>query len=65
MTGTRLNQIVAAGIAFVNSIFPLLVLTGAVDWTPDTLAAVYLVVSNFFTLLGLILAQSPATNTDG
>lgn len=64
MSGTRVNQLVAAGIAFVNSIIPVLVLTGAVSLTSDAVAAIYLAVSNFFTIVGLIFAESPATNTN-
>ena len=63
MTGTRVNQLVAAGIAFVNSVVPVLVLTGAVSLTTDAVAAIYLAVSNFGTVVGLIFAQSDTTNT--
>ncbi len=62
MTLTRTNALVAAGIAFVNSVFPFLVLVGVLDWTPETIAAAYLVVSNLLTTIGLIFASSPTTN---
>jgi len=63
VTGTRLNAIIAATIVLVNSVIPALQLLGAFHLTSDALAAVYLVVSNLGTLIGLIFAQSPATNT--
>ncbi len=64
MTLTRTNALIAAGIALVNSIVPFLQLIGVFHLTPDALAALYLVVSNFGTVLGLIFASSPATNVD-
>lgn len=64
MNGSRLNALVAAGIALVNSIIPFLILVGALTWTPDTVAAAYLIVSNVGTFIGLCFAQSSATNTD-
>lgn len=63
MTGTKLNQVIAAGIALVNSVIPFLILVGALHWTADTVAAAYLIVSNVGTFVGLLFAQSGATNT--
>lgn len=63
MTLTKTNAVIAALIALVNSIFPLLQILGVIDLTPDGMAAVYLVVSNVGTVAGLILAGSPVTNT--
>lgn len=63
MDGAKINKLVAAGIAAANSIVPVLVLTGAVSLTSDGVAAVYLAVSNVLTFVGLIFAQSEATNT--
>lgn len=63
MTGSRLNQINAAVFAVVQSLIPALILLGVLDWTADTTAAVLLVVTNTLTLVGLIFAQSPKTNT--
>lgn len=63
MTGSRLNQINAAVFAVVQSLIPALILLGVLDWTADTTAAVLLVVTNTLTLVGLVFAQSPATNT--
>ena len=63
MTLTRTNALIAAGVALVNSIVPFLILTGALHWTADTVAAFYLIVSNFGTVVGLIFASSPITNT--
>jgi len=63
MAGSRINQINAAVFAVVQSLIPALILLGVLNWTPDTIAAVALVVSNTLTLVGLIFAQSPTTNT--
>lgn len=63
MTGSRLNQINAAVFAVIQSLIPALILLGVLDWTTDTTAAVLLVVTNTLTLVGLIFAQSPRTNT--
>jgi high-affinity K+ transport system ATPase subunit B len=62
MTGTRLNQLNAAIFALVQSLFPALVLLNVVDWTSDEQAIIMLVVTNAITLVGLIFAQSEATN---
>jgi hypothetical protein len=62
MTGSRLNQLNAAIFALVQSLFPALVLLGVVDWTSDEQAIIMLVVTNAITLVGLIFAQSEATN---
>ncbi len=63
MTVTRVNALIAAGIVLINSIIPFLQLVGAFHLTADALAALYLVISNFGTLLGLIFASTPVTNT--
>ena len=47
----------AAAIAFVQSLFPVLVLTGIVSLTSDQIAAVMLAVSNGLTLLMLVLKR--------
>jgi hypothetical protein len=62
MTGSRLNQLNAAIFALVQSLCPALVLLGVVDWTSDEQAIIMLVVTNAITLVGLIFAQSEATN---
>lgn len=63
MSGERLNQINAAVIALIQSLFPALVLLGVIDWSSDTIAAVMLVVTNTVTLIGLFFALSKTTNT--
>jgi hypothetical protein len=55
VTKAKYDAIAAAVIALIQSIFPVLILTGAVDWTSDTIAAVMLVVTNTVTLLGVML----------
>ena len=60
---TRTNALIAALIALVNSIIPFLQIIGVLSLTSDGLAALYLVVSNFGTVLGLVFASSPITNT--
>jgi high-affinity K+ transport system ATPase subunit B len=62
MTGSRLNQLNAAIFALVQSLFPALVLLDVVDWSTDEQAIIMLVVTNAITLVGLIFAQSEATN---
>ena len=59
---TRTNALIAAGLAIVNSLLPFLVLIGALDWTPDEVAACYLVVSNVGTFVGLLFASTTSTN---
>jgi len=54
-TGTKSEQIRAAIIALAQSIFPVLILLGAIDWTSDQIAAVMLVVTNFLTVFFLLL----------
>lgn len=61
MTKAKYDIIAAAFIALIQSLFPVLVLTGAVHWTNDTVAAVMLVVTNAVTLLGV--AIQPALQT--
>ena len=63
MTVTRTNALIAAGIAVVNSLFPFLVLIGALSWDADQIAGAYLVISNLGTFIGLLFASSPVTNT--
>lgn len=60
MNMTRSEQIRAALIAMIQSLFPALVLLGIIDWTSDTIAAVMLVVTNAVTLGFLLLPR----NTD-
>lgn len=62
MTVTRTNALIAAAIALVNSIIPFLLLIGAFSLTEKALAALYLVISNFATFIGLLFASTPATN---
>lgn len=63
MSLTRTNALIAGVMAIVNSLFPALILLGVVDWTPDQVAAVVLVISNSLTFVGLLFASSPVTNT--
>jgi len=63
VSGSKLNGVIAAGIALANSVVPLLQLLGVIHLTSDGVAAVYLVISNLGTFVGLLFAQSPATNT--
>ena len=63
MTVTRTNALIAALIALINSIIPFLQIIGVLSLTSDGLAALYLIVSNFGTVLGLVFASTPATNT--
>lgn len=63
MTLTKPNAIIAAVIALVNSIIPFLQIIGVLDLTPDGLAALYLVVSNAGTVVGLLFASTDVTNT--
>jgi hypothetical protein len=62
MTGSRLNQLNALIFALVQSLVPVLILTGVVSWTDTTIAAVMLVVTNTLNLIGFVFAQSEATN---
>lgn len=62
MTITRTNALIAAGIALVNSIIPFFVIIGVLHLASDGLAALYLVVSNSATMLGLVFASTPVTN---
>lgn len=63
MTVTRVNVIIAAIMAVVNSVFPALILLNVIHWTSDQTAAVVLVISNTLTLIGLLFASTPVTNT--
>ena len=63
MTVTRVNALIAAGIALVNSIIPFLQLVGVIHLTSDAVAALYIVISNIGTVFGLIFASTPLTNT--
>jgi hypothetical protein len=63
VTLTRTNALIAAAITLVNSIFPFLQLIGVLHLTSDGMAALYLVVSNAGTVIGLVFASTPATNT--
>lgn len=62
MTVTRTNAIIAAVLALVNSIIPFLQIVGVLDLTSDGMAALYLIISNLATVVGLVFASSPATN---
>lgn len=62
MVVTRVNAIIAAVIALVNSIIPFLVLINVLHLGNDAIAALYLIISNAATLFGLIFASTPATN---
>jgi uncharacterized membrane protein YphA (DoxX/SURF4 family) len=55
MTKESYDAVAAAVIALVQSVFPVLILTGALHWTDDTIAAVMLVVTNLVTLFGLVI----------
>ncbi len=57
MNMTRSEQIRAAIIAMIQSLFPALVLLGVISWTSDTIAAVMLVVTNVVTLGFLLLPR--------
>lgn len=50
------DKLNAAIIATLNSIFPFLVLVGAIHWSADTISACVLVVSNLLTTAGLAWA---------
>lgn len=63
MEGSKLNAVIAAVIALVNSIIPALNILGVVHLSSDQMSALYLVVSNAATVVGLLLAQSKTTNT--
>ena len=62
MSGSRLNALIAGLMAIVNSVFPFLILIGVLHWTADEIAACVLVISNVLTFVGLLFAQSDATN---
>ena len=62
MSGTKLNRVIAAGIALVNAIIPFLVLIGAVSLSPEGVAGAMGIVSLAGTFVGLLFAQSDATN---
>ena len=51
------EQIRAAIIAVVQSVFPALVLLNVIDWTSDTIAAVMLVVTNVVIPLFLVASK--------
>lgn len=58
---TTQNTIAAGVIATLQSIFPFLVLVGALHWSSDTIAAAMLVVTNVVTTGGLLFAQKTTT----
>lgn len=64
ITGTKLNALIAGAIALVNSIIPALTVLNVVSLTSDQMAAIYLVVSNTATFVGLLFANNPSTNTE-
>ena len=64
MSGSRINQLNALIFALVQSLVPVLILTGVVSWTTDQTAVVMLCVTNVLNIVGFVFAQSPATNTD-
>jgi len=64
MSGTRINQLNALVFALIQSLFPVLILLGVIDWTSDEQAVVMLVVTNVLNIVGFVFAESPATDTD-
>lgn len=63
MTGSKLNKLNALVFALIQSLFPVLILLGVIDWSSDDQAVVMLVVTNVLNLVGFAFAQSSSTNT--
>lgn len=62
MVITKSNAIVAGLISIANSVFPFLILVGALHWSSDTVAAAMLVVTNTVTFGGLLFSGTPTSS---
>lgn len=56
------DKIRAAIIATIQSLIPVLILLGVVDWTSDQVAIVMLFITNAVTMLFLLLPNPPANS---